>query len=110
MCSNAISIAGTLPDELKPYRPNEVMSANSRVSTATAASNAANKKSIARRDIAIHGVLTVDTRFPGVSKVLHLDERKGAAHTFIPLISLGRRMRTILAGGVVNRSSLVPRP
>ena len=52
MCSSAILIAGTLPDELKPNRPNEVMSANSRVSTATAASNAANKKSIARRDIA----------------------------------------------------------
>ena len=77
MCSNAISIAGTLPDELKPSWPNEVMSANSRVSTATAASNAANKKSIARRDIAIHGVLTADTRYHGVLYLFYYTCMKG---------------------------------
>ena len=63
MCSSARSIAGTLPDELKPNRPKEAMSENSSVSIPTAASNAANKMSIVGSDIPAVGYIGCFDRY-----------------------------------------------
>ena len=64
MCSRARSIAGTVPEELKPYWPNETIRENSSVSTPMAASNAAKNRRVARYDIAatIHHVAIPDEK------------------------------------------------